>query len=392
MDDEDNILVVWEQKLPISGSGSYDWEIHGKCVENDLSTVVLDEFTCGLGGETSTIQSKPDVVWIGTTLNIPKFMVAYLQADGSVSENGIFMRRIQPKGVTKFSDPKAVQLNTATIYGDEPELAKTGDYFVCAFTFADNTGSPPKPYSVRSKQYDSPLAYDLPSGWEDPIEVTETDVFTSISSHVGVAGRPDDFYDIVFAAEVNGDRYIYVGLCEIEEDTTIVENWSVDDDATFDHPAVAIAPDFTVENPDQYDVNRRLVVWQTDNDENGFGIWARFDPEHCPYESQKRIGKRKESENDGDLPVGFVLDKAYPNPFNAAVIIPFTLPESGEVTITLFNLLGQQVFRTNQLFTAGRKYFEFEASIQGENLVSGMYFLQVRFNDQERTQKVILLK
>ena len=92
------------------------------------------------------------------------------------------------------------------------------------------------------------------------------------------------------------------------------------------------------------------------------------------------------------IPSEFVVGSAYPNPFNPTVTIPFALPRAGEVTITLFNLLGQQVFQTIRTYTAGQHRFDFDASNIGRELVSGMYFLRLQFEDQVHTQKVMLIK
>jgi len=92
------------------------------------------------------------------------------------------------------------------------------------------------------------------------------------------------------------------------------------------------------------------------------------------------------------VPSEFTIDAAYPNPFNPTLTIPFALPQAGEVSITLFNLLGQQVFQTIQTYTSGQHRFDFDASNIGRELVSGMYFLRLQFEDQLHAQKVMLLK
>ena len=92
------------------------------------------------------------------------------------------------------------------------------------------------------------------------------------------------------------------------------------------------------------------------------------------------------------LPKEFKVETAYPNPFNPIVIVPFALPNSGEVTIAVYNLLGQNVFQMNRKYTAGQHRFEFDTSLPGQELVSGMYFLRLIYEDQAYTQKIIMLK
>ncbi len=92
------------------------------------------------------------------------------------------------------------------------------------------------------------------------------------------------------------------------------------------------------------------------------------------------------------IPTEFTVSSAYPNPFNPTITVPFGIPGYGNVTISVFNLLGQQVYKTERTYEAGSHHFEFDASKSGSELVSGIYFLQIRYKDQTMTQKVMLLK
>ncbi len=94
----------------------------------------------------------------------------------------------------------------------------------------------------------------------------------------------------------------------------------------------------------------------------------------------------------GELPSEFTVGQGYPNPFNPSIIIPFTLPANGDVAITVHNVLGQQVFTSDNHFNAGYHRFVFDTTQDGLKLVSGIYFIQVQFNNQVRTQKIMLLK
>ncbi len=79
-----------------------------------------------------------------------------------------------------------------------------------------------------------------------------------------------------------------------------------------------------------------------------------------------------------DLPTEFTVNPAYPNPFNPTVTVPFALPASGEVTFTIFNVLGQRVCQASQQFQAGHHRFVFDTQHDNGSfgdLVSGVYFL-----------------
>ncbi|GAB4331218.1 MAG: hypothetical protein Kow0037_07620 [Calditrichia bacterium] len=91
-----------------------------------------------------------------------------------------------------------------------------------------------------------------------------------------------------------------------------------------------------------------------------------------------------------NLPVKFALAQNYPNPFNPETRIPFTLPAADEVTLRIFNVLGQEVATVlmNERLEAGPHQVLFNAA----SLPSGiyMYRLESRFGVQSR--KMILMK
>ncbi len=93
-----------------------------------------------------------------------------------------------------------------------------------------------------------------------------------------------------------------------------------------------------------------------------------------------------------ELPASFVMENAYPNPFNPSITAPFFVPQTGKVTITVFNVLGQKTYEMIREYEAGNHQFVFDASTISGEMVSGMYFLQMRYAGQVQTQKLLLIK
>ena len=89
------------------------------------------------------------------------------------------------------------------------------------------------------------------------------------------------------------------------------------------------------------------------------------------------------------LPDEFALKQNYPNPFNATTKITYTLPQSSEVTLTVYNLLGQRV-RT--LVDGPRKAGVHTVNFNPEALASGIYFYRIRAEDFQQTHKMMLIK
>lgn len=93
-----------------------------------------------------------------------------------------------------------------------------------------------------------------------------------------------------------------------------------------------------------------------------------------------------------DMPTEFAVAQGYPNPFNPSITVPFALPNAGEVTFRVFNVLGQEVFNSTRNYEIGHHRFLFDANNAGSEIVSGVYFLQVEYTGQVKTQKLMLLK
>ncbi|NQT34445.1 T9SS type A sorting domain-containing protein [bacterium] len=80
------------------------------------------------------------------------------------------------------------------------------------------------------------------------------------------------------------------------------------------------------------------------------------------------------SENYTSQPVEFSLCEAYPNPFNATAVIPFSLPYKATVEIALFDLSGRKVAElVSGDFSAGTHEFILNA----EDLAAGMYLYRM---------------
>ncbi|HEX9007338.1 MAG TPA: T9SS type A sorting domain-containing protein [Bacteroidota bacterium] len=74
------------------------------------------------------------------------------------------------------------------------------------------------------------------------------------------------------------------------------------------------------------------------------------------------------------LPYHFLLEQNYPNPFNASTIIRYDLPFPSRITLTVFNLLGQEVAR---LVEGDMEAGAHQASFSAANLASGCYFYRL---------------
>jgi hypothetical protein len=102
------------------------------------------------------------------------------------------------------------------------------------------------------------------------------------------------------------------------------------------------------------------------------------------------IGTRiTEVENEKETPSSFYLEQNYPNPFNPSTVISYQLPVSSDITIKVFDVLGNEIATLVNEFKAAGKY---EVAFNSERLVSGVYFYQFKAGNYINTKKMILLK
>ncbi len=89
------------------------------------------------------------------------------------------------------------------------------------------------------------------------------------------------------------------------------------------------------------------------------------------------------------IPQQHRLLSAYPNPFNATTVVPFEIASPGNVTLSVYNLLGQRVANLlNQSLSAGSYRMTWDAGIEP----SGIYWVQLEVDGFQQVQKVILQK
>ena len=95
-----------------------------------------------------------------------------------------------------------------------------------------------------------------------------------------------------------------------------------------------------------------------------------------------------------ETPVEFSLSQNYPNPFNPSTVITYALPVEAQVTLEVYNVVGQRVARlVNESVSAGIHYAQFDGS--GLSSGSYMYRLTAKGTDGSvftKTAKMLLAK
>jgi len=98
--------------------------------------------------------------------------------------------------------------------------------------------------------------------------------------------------------------------------------------------------------------------------------------------------------NDNDVTIVTALGGNYPNPFNPETTISYNMKNSGNVTIEVYNILGQKVKTlVNENKTAGNHTVVWNGSNENnDSVASGVYFYKMRSGKYSKTHKMILMK
>ena len=88
-------------------------------------------------------------------------------------------------------------------------------------------------------------------------------------------------------------------------------------------------------------------------------------------------------------PNEFSLDQNYPNPFNNSSVIRYSIPKSSQVTLKIFNALGEEI---ETLINEEKPIGTYELTWNAANLSSGIYFYRIQAGSFVQIKKMILLK
>lgn len=259
------------------------------------------------------------------------------------------------------------------------------------------------------------LAVGTLSGVDDPTNVTiyrrdevGTGTFEMLETTVDNNGTPDNIGDDTLSAKTTGLSEFALG-----SDTEPLPVELADVEATVDGETVRLTWQTASEtNNAGFEVERRLV--ETEGREDG--TWTRigrvegagtttgttsyrFADTGLPYDADKLRYRLKQVDTDGSahysdpVTVERSIDQVqllgtYPNPAQSRMTVRYALPEAREVTIRLYNILGQQVRTVVDEEQDGRH----KRPVDVRDLSSGVYFLRFQAGGQTRTQKLTVVR
>ena len=142
---------------------------------------------------------------------------------------------------------------------------------------------------------------------------------------------------------------------------------------------------------DAFEAGVTDISWEWD-------IWAFDGFELTPSSSGPRMLHVNVSNLLGidnvTLPKEFALHNNYPNPFNPVTNITYDIPEATDVTLEIYNVMGQRVRTLAQgNHEPGRYQIVWSATNDiGQALSSGMYIYRIQAGDFVSVKKLVLMK
>jgi len=95
-----------------------------------------------------------------------------------------------------------------------------------------------------------------------------------------------------------------------------------------------------------------------------------------------------------EIPEQFALIQNFPNPFNPVTNISYQLPEASEVTVSVYNMMGQKIAElVSGHVPAGYHSVVWDSrNLQGEAVSSGVYLYTITAGDFHAMKKMVLMK
>ncbi len=107
------------------------------------------------------------------------------------------------------------------------------------------------------------------------------------------------------------------------------------------------------------------------------------------YVRVSQLSSTSVSDGIKQSPTHFALSQNYPNPFNPTTVINYQIPIRSDVTLKIFNVVGQELAT---LVNEGKNAGSYSVQWNASNLPAGMYFYRLQTTSFSEIKKMVLLK
>ncbi len=202
--------------------------------------------------------------------------------------------------------------------------------------------------------------------------------------------NPDTGYSIDNLAPV-----VPGGIVPTPFDEKIELAWNESPEKDFQYYAIyrSLDPEFTADTMNTYSYSTTDNLYSDVNVIQGttyYYVIAAIDYSGNASEFSEKVSATVTDVDSGtEIPTVYALGQNYPNPFNPSTVIKFSIPNSGLVSLKVFNILGEEVATLiNEMKSVG----VYEVSFDASNLTTGMYIYRIQSGEFTSTKKMLLIK
>ncbi len=135
-------------------------------------------------------------------------------------------------------------------------------------------------------------------------------------------------------------------------------------------------------------------TWSPESDTIYFTRRDFDNPQNDIWKTGKVVPTSIDDETVLDVPSSFTIGQNYPNPFNPVTTIEYSVPTRSQVTIEVFNTLGQKVITLiDKVQSAGNHTLKWDSkSTSGQKVSSGVYLYRFQVGNHVEMKRMVLLK
>jgi len=186
--------------------------------------------------------------------------------------------------------------------------------------------------------------------------------------------------DSINIKEKNGKDLVIENYGSSKEYDLKVIDANPEEEVTFNHSGISLSPNTGYQVVPSDNLESDPVKILIDNGNDG------------TFDDTISVSNQVTGIKDGfglSVPKEFRLEQNYPNPFNPTTTIKVAIPESGNYTLSVYNILGQEVAN---LFSGQLKAGYHRFNFDGSNFSTGVYIYTLRGNNVNISKKMMLMK
>ena len=229
------------------------------------------------------------------------------------------------------------------------------------------------------------------------------DVMFSYTSGAGRLAYSEPFKTVHYDTPKNTGNNMTIGLPEIawdiipaigDEIAAYDESGKLIGSTTFNGENIALTvwgDDLTTSVKDGLAIGEKVTfkLWSSDTNTESTLSVNKWEVGSSDYTVDGICIASNITTSGSSLSDSYKLYQNVPNPFNGTTTVSFYVPESAEVTISVYNMLGEYVTEvTNGIFSAGKHEIVFNSTELGQ----GTYFLKMNTENFTATKNMNIIK